>query len=130
MTIDEQPLLNLIQDLVFEKLWRFALEQLQAECVNRSDKHLGHAGNFTERLTSARENSLFQFGSRLLSECKCNDVRGNEGIGAAGSQQMHDASRDDFGLAGSRAGNQLKIAVSEPMARCCDFVSFIVADRD
>jgi hypothetical protein len=52
MAIDEQRLLHLVQYFVFQVVRASALEQLEAEGVNRADEHLGHAPDVTERLAS------------------------------------------------------------------------------
>ena len=74
MAIDKQRLLHLVQHFILKILGAFALEQLEAECVNCADEHLGHARDLTERLAGPGDDALLQFRGRLVCERERNDV--------------------------------------------------------
>ena len=74
VAIDEQRLLDLVQDLVLQVLRRFGLQELQAERVDRPDEHLRHARNVAQRLAGSSDDSLLEFGGRLLGEREGDDI--------------------------------------------------------
>lgn len=109
MPVHEQRQLHFVQHL--------ELEQIQAVTVNGAnmeigEMEIGETDRRAQLLLAARVDALLQFSGGLLREGKCNDVAGLAAGAAAsdGPQQGHHALRNDFGLAGSGAGDQLQIA--------------------
>ena len=101
MPVHEQRQLHFVQHL--------ELEQIQAVTVNGANMEIGETDRRAQLLLAARVDALLQFSGGLLREGKCNDVAGLAAGAAAsdGPQQGHHALRNDFGLAGSGAGDQL-----------------------
>ena len=78
--------------------------------MDGADEHLGHPWEFTESLACARNDPFLQLGSRLVSESEGDDVPRLERIGFLWGEQVDDTPSNNFGLSGTRAGDQLKVA--------------------
>ncbi len=110
VSVDKESLLHLVQNLEFQVLWRFGLQQLQAESVDRPDEHFGHARNLAERLAGSRVTiRSFSSAAALSVNVKATMLRGSKRVGPSGREQMDDPPCHDLGLARTRAGNQLEI---------------------
>lgn len=109
MPIHEKPLLNLVQNFVLEVLRNLALEQLEAESVNRSDEHFCHTGQLAQRLPRASDDAFLQLGCGLIGESERHDIARGKRIGAT-REQVNDTASHHLGLARARAGDELKIA--------------------
>ena len=57
-----------------------ALQQLEAERVDRADEHLGQAWDLAERLAGPRDDPLLELGSGLLRERERDDVPRREPV--------------------------------------------------
>jgi len=75
--------------------------------MDGSDEHLSHPWDFPESLARARNDTLLQLASRLVSESEGNDVPGLERNGFPWCKQVDDAPSNNFGLARTCAGDQL-----------------------
>ena len=126
VSIHEEALLDLVQDLEPEVFRDLRLQKLKCECVDCSNEHLRKAGQIAEPFAHPSDNPLLEFGGGLVGERERNDVAWRKAASVR-AEQMNDTTRDDFGLPEPAQAMSWRFAKPKPIAFFCDLVNFIDA---
>jgi len=108
VSIHEEALLDLVQDLESEISRDLRLQKLKCERVNRSNEHLREAREIAEPFMNPSDDPLFEFSGGFVGERERNDVSWLKAASVR-AEQMNDAARDDFRLPRTGASDELEV---------------------